>query len=87
MKKAIKLSVVACAIALSFAACGGKKSGSDADSVKTDSSSSMKSTSDTTVKVDTAKKATDTSAAKVDTVSKTMKKTSEVKKTVVKKSN
>jgi len=85
MKKAFKLPLLAVAISLSVVACKGSKSGSSADSAKVDSSSSVKSTSDTTMKVDTVKPATDTSKAKVDTTSKTVTKTVDVKKTQVKK--
>jgi len=73
------------AVSLSFAACKGNKSGSAADSAKVDSLSSTKTTSDSSVKVDTTKPATDTSKAKVDTVSKKVTKTTETKKTTVKK--
>src|ERR1700679_3784196 len=80
MKKAIKLPLLLLAVSLSVAACKGNQSGNSTDSAKVDSSSSMKSTADTTVKVDSVK-ATDTSAAKVDTVSKTVTKNTAVKKT------
>ena len=85
MKNAFKIPFLALAISLSMAACKGNKSSIATDSVKVDSSSSTKMTSDTTVKVDTTKRATDTSKAKVDTTSKTVTKTSEVKKSSVKK--
>ncbi len=84
MKNAFKLSVVAFAISLSLLACKGNKYGSNTDSAKIDSSTSIKTTTDTAVKVDTTKPATDTSKANTDTVTKIVKK-STVKKTVIKK--
>jgi hypothetical protein len=85
MKTAFKLPFLALAISLSVAACKGNKSGGSADSVKVDSSSSNVTKADTSVKVDTVKQATDTSKAKVDTVSKTVTKSTDVKKSEVKK--
>ena len=55
MKNVFRFPIVAIAIALSVTACKGNKSGSAADSAKTDSSTSMKSSSDTTMKVDHCK--------------------------------
>ncbi len=83
MKKTIKLPLLALFISLSIVACKGNGSGNSADSAKVDSSTSIKSTTNATVKVDTVKPA-DTSKMKMDTVSKSTQKT-EVKKTVVKK--
>jgi len=54
MKNHFKLSLVALALSLSFAACKGNKSGDTSDSTKTDSVSSTKT--DLTVKSDTGKK-------------------------------
>jgi hypothetical protein len=85
MKNAFKLPILALAVSLSIVACKGNKSGNSSDSAKVDSSSSVKSSTDSTVKVDTVKPATDTSKGKTDTVSKIVKKTTEVKKTKVKK--
>ena len=84
MKNAFKISLLALAVSLSVAGCKGNKSGSNSDSAKMDSSSSIKSSTDTSVKVDSVK-ATDSTTAKVDTVSKTVNKKTETKKTVVKK--
>jgi hypothetical protein len=83
MKNYFKITLLAIVVSMSIGACKGNKSGNPADSV-VDSSSSFKSSSDTSVKVDTIK-ATDTSKAKTDTLSKTIKKHTETKKTVVKK--
>jgi hypothetical protein len=85
MKKAFKLPFLALAVSLSVVACKGNKSGNSSDSAKVDSSSSIKSSTDTIVKVDTTKPATDTSKAKTDTVTKIVNKSVEVKKTKVKK--
>jgi|GEM_PF-1561232 len=88
MKNAFKLSLLAPAVAITMAACTGGGTGNSADSsknsAKVDSSSSMKSSTDTTIHADSIK-ATDTSKAKLDTTSKTVTKHTEVKK-VVKKS-
>jgi hypothetical protein len=81
MKNAFKLPLLALGISLSMAACKGNNSAGSSDTAKTDSSTSVKTSSDTTVKVDTTKAATDTTNAKTDTVTKT----TEVKKTAVKK--
>ncbi len=85
MKNSFKITLLAIVVSLSFAACKGNKSGGAADSAKVDSSSSTKTTSDTSMKIDTVKPATDTSKAKMDTVSKSVSKTTEVKKSEVKK--
>ena len=86
MKNSFKTAFLAIAVSLSLAACKGNKSGSATDSAKVDSSSSSsKTTSDTTRKIDTVKAATDTSKAKIDTVSKVVTKTTDVKKSEVKK--
>ncbi len=85
MKNLFKIPFLALTISLSIVACKGNKSGSTADSAKVDSSSSSISKSDTTIKVDTIKPATDTSKAKIDTVSKTVTKTTDVKKSETKK--
>lgn len=85
MKNSFKITLLAIAVSLSFAACKGNKSAGDSDSAKVDSSSSTKTTADTSMKIDTVKPATDTSKAKVDTVSKTVTKTTDVKKSEVKK--
>jgi len=83
MKNTLKITLLALAVSFSVAACNGNKTGSSTDSAKVDSSSSsVKSTTDTTVKVDTAK-AMDTS--KMDTTNKSTTKKTVVKKTVVKK--
>jgi hypothetical protein len=84
MKNPFKLSLLTVFIALSAVACKGHSSGGSPDSAKVDSSSSMKSTTDTTVKVDSSR-VTDTSKMKTDTVGKTVTKSTEVKKTAVKK--
>ena len=85
MKKAFRTALLVVTVSLSVAGCKSNKSGSAADSVKVDSSSSVKSSSDSTMKTDTVKPATDTSEAKVDTTSKTVTKSTEVKKVVAKK--
>ncbi len=90
MKNTLKICAIAACISVSLAACKGNGSAgsgdsSKKDSAKVDSSSSMKSKTDTTLKLDTVKPATDTSKAKVDTVGKTVTKSTEVKKTAVKK--
>jgi hypothetical protein len=85
MKSAFKLPFIALAISLSVMACKGNKSGGSADSVKVDSSSSSVTKADTSIKVDTVKQSTDTSKAKIDTVSKTVTKSTDVKKSEVKK--
>jgi len=85
MKNLFKISFLALTISLSVMACKGNKSSGASDSVKVDSSSSSITKSDTSVKVNTVKPATDTSKAKVDTVSKTVTKTTDVKKSEVKK--
>jgi hypothetical protein len=87
MKNASNFPLLALAISLSIVACKSSHSGNAADSAqkeKADSSISMKSTTDTTVKTDSSK-ATDTSKAKLDTVSKTITKHTVIKKTIVKK--
>jgi hypothetical protein len=88
MKNALKIPFIALAVALSVTACKGKKSSDPADSAKSDSSTTLKTTkhSDTVLKVDTVKPATDTSDMKTDTVSKKVSSKIEVKKTTVKKS-
>jgi len=85
MKNAFKLPFLTLAISLSIMACKGNKSGGSADSTKVDSSTSSVTKSDTSVKVDTVKAATDTSKAKIDTASKTVTKSTNVKKSEVKK--
>ncbi|WP_259070632.1 hypothetical protein HDF24_17210 [Mucilaginibacter sp. X4EP1] len=85
MKNLFKIPFLALAISVSFAACKGNKSSGTADSTKVDSASSSVTKTDTTVKVDTVKPATDTSKAKIDTVSKTVTKSTDAKKTEVKK--
>ncbi len=85
MKKTSRLPFLIIAVVLSVAACKGNKSGNSTDSAKVDSSTSIKSSTDTIKKVDIAKPATDTSKIKTDTVSKIVKKTTEVKKVKVKK--
>jgi len=87
MKNGFKLSFLALAVSLSIAACKGNGSANSADTAKdtskVNSSTSMKSTADTTIKIDSSK-ATDTSKAKLDTVSKSVTKHTVVKKTAVK---
>jgi len=87
MKKVFKLPFIVLAVALSVIACKGNKSANNADSAKTDSSSTQDTIkhSDTTLKIDTVKKATDTSDMKTDTVSKKIYSKTEIKKTIHKK--
>jgi ABC-type glycerol-3-phosphate transport system substrate-binding protein len=89
MNNKLKTALLTTAIALSFAACSGNKTGGTADSSKVDSSSSVSSSTDTLVKTDSATKDTskmagDTTKPKVDTLSKTITKKTIVKKSVVK---
>ena len=90
MKKTLKTLGLALVTSISFAACTGNGSGGSADSSKVDSSTSVSSSTDTLIKTDSAARDTgalapDSPAVKVDTLSKTIKKTTVVKKSVVKK--
>lgn len=87
MKKTFKLPLLALVVSISFAACKGHRSGNAADSVKKDSSVSVKNSTATTAKVDTTKPSADTGKMKKDTISKTTTKTTVHKKTEVRKSN
>jgi hypothetical protein len=66
-------------------ACSGNKTAGSADTGKIDSSTSVKTYSDSVVKTDTPKMAGDTGMMKPDTMTKIVNKSTETKKTVVKK--
>ncbi|MGZ3872484.1 MAG: hypothetical protein ACXVJD_06180 [Mucilaginibacter sp.] len=84
MKKLFKPAFGALAIALLMAGCKGNQSGSKPDSIKADSSYSVKNSSDSTLKT-AAEPAAETSHTKTDTLSKIIPQKTETKKTVVKK--
>lgn len=85
MKKPFKLTFWMLVIALLMTGCKGNKSGNTTDSVKADSSSALKNSSDTTLEASGAKPAAETSHTKTDTLSKIIPQKTETKKTVVKK--
>ena len=96
MKNIFKTAGLALAITFFLAACSGKRNGNAADTTQMDSSTTVKSTTDTAIRTDSMV-ARDTNTlnpsnqnvtkapGNVDTMKKTVTNTTVVKKSVVKK--